>query len=61
MPDGKKIYPAEVANNVPSALRIMSAVYLGIGLIGVALMSPPAEVKEVKKDDETDSQMSMTG
>lgn len=43
MDDGRKIYTKDVADNVPFALRVMSGIYLAIGLIGVALMKPPAK------------------
>ena len=39
-------YPEDVANNLPFALRVMSAIYLAMGLLGVFLISP------VKKSDE---------
>lgn len=47
--DGRKIYSREVADNVPFALRIMSAIYLGIGLVGIALMNPPKDVQPPTK------------
>lgn len=48
-----------MAENVPFALRTMSGIYLAIGLLGIALMSPPSSGKdllakedEVSKEDE---------
>lgn len=39
--DADKHYSREVADNLPYALRVMSAIYLGLGLIGVFLITPP--------------------
>jgi len=39
--DGRKIYGKDVADNLPKALMIMSGVYLGLGMIGIALMVSP--------------------
>ena len=36
-----KRYSRDVANNLPYALRVMSAIYLALGLIGVFLITPP--------------------
>ena len=35
------LFPPEVGNTLPFALRILSAIYVGIGAIGVLLMNPP--------------------
>jgi hypothetical protein len=51
---GRKVYSMEVAKNVPNALRIMSAIYLGIGLIGIALMTPPkTEANQASSKEES--------
>jgi hypothetical protein len=48
LPDGsgRKIYATEVTNNLPFALQVMSAVYLAIGLVGIALMAPPETTQQ---------------
>jgi hypothetical protein len=39
--DGRKMYPREVADNLPKALIILGGVLLAIGLFGLFLMKPP--------------------
>lgn len=36
-----KRYSRDVANNLPFALRVMSGIYLALGLLGVFLTTPP--------------------
>ena len=35
------LFPREVGDNVPSTLRVMSAIYAAVGLVGCALIQPP--------------------
>lgn len=44
---GKVLFSTEVADNLPFAMRIMVLVYLLIGCLGIYLMRPPTEKKEV--------------
>lgn len=34
------LFPQDIADNLPFALRILAAIYLGLGIIGVALSIP---------------------
>lgn len=34
-------YPEHIANNLPFALKILSVIYIGMGLLGSALIRPP--------------------
>jgi hypothetical protein len=48
--DADKRYSIDVANNLPYALRVMSSIYLALGLLGVFLIRPP-----MKQDDDQES------
>jgi multisubunit Na+/H+ antiporter MnhC subunit len=34
------LFPQDIANNLPFALQILSAIYIGLGIIGVVLSIP---------------------
>jgi hypothetical protein len=44
LPDGRNIYSSDIVNNIPFAMKIMAAVYLLLGLLGVWLMKPPQQI-----------------
>jgi hypothetical protein len=45
------MYSVTVADKVPFTLRIMSLVYVCIGIVGILLMKPPIEKKDVLVED----------
>ncbi len=44
--DADKRYSAEIADNLPKALKILSIIYLIISLIGAALIFKPTDTEE---------------
>lgn len=47
LPDGRKMFPAEVADNVPFFMRVLSAVVFTVGMTGVMMIKEPISSNEI--------------
>lgn len=48
LPDGRKFFPADVANNVPFFLRVFSVMIFCLGMLGVMFIKEPIDIENLE-------------